>query len=467
MNIIKIDVAVIGAGTAGMSAFRAAKAAGKEVVLVESGPYGTTCARVGCMPSKLLIAAAQAAHDARKAECFGVRVGTVKIDGKAVMARVNQERNRFVGMAVDEVEALPASSKVKGDARFVSDNVLRVGDGTEIHATSIVIATGAKSVIPDDFKVFKDRLLISDDIFHWDDLPARVAVFGAGVIGIELGQALHRLGVHVRMFGEEGRLAAFTDPAIVDSATKIFQDEFYLDTVAKVIEKRLEGQEAVVTYTSLGKREVTERFDYVLVAIGRAPNVKDLGLDRTSLKLDKKGMPLFDRRTMQAGSSSIFMAGDASNDVPLLHEAADQGKIAGNNAAHFPTVVPGLRRTPLSVVFTDPALAMIGVPHKDLEPGTFVTGEISFEDQGRSRIMLKNQGLMHVYADRSTGRLVGAEFVGPAAEHIAHLLSWAVQQQLTLAQLLEMPVYHPVVEEGVRDALKDALAQLQGGVTIP
>lgn len=464
---IEVDVAVIGAGTAGMSAFRAAQSAGKKVLLIEGGPYGTTCARVGCMPSKLLIAAAQAAQDARKAGNFGVRLGEVEIDGKAVMARVDQERNRFAGMAVNEAEGLPAASKIKGYARFVSDHVLRVGDDVDVHATRIVIATGATSVIPDEFKVFKDRLVTSDDIFYWKDLPARVAVFGAGVIGLELGQALHRLGVHVRLFGEDGRLATFTDPAIIEYATKVFQDEFSLDTDAKVIDKRLDGDEAIITYRARDKQEITERFDYVLVAIGRAPDLQRLALENTTLELDEKGVPVFDRHTMQAGRASIFMAGDASRDVPLLHEAVDEGKLAGSNAAHFPEVAPGPRRTPLAVVFTDPGIGLVGARFKDLEPGTFVTGEIRFDDQGRSRIMLKNQGLMHVYADRSTRQLVGAEFVCPAAEHMAHTLSWAIQQKLTLAQLLEMPVYHPVVEEGMRDALKDALEQLAEDVTIP
>ncbi|WP_032826332.1 FAD-dependent oxidoreductase, partial [Bordetella holmesii] len=135
MKSLHTDIAVIGAGTAGLAAYRAARAAGKRAVIIEGGPYGTTCARVGCMPSKLLIAAAEAAHATRHTDAFGVRVaGPVTVDGQAVMARVKRERDRFVGFVLQGVENLPAEDKLHGYARFLSDRVLRVDDHTEVHA---------------------------------------------------------------------------------------------------------------------------------------------------------------------------------------------------------------------------------------------------------------------------------------------------------------------------------------------
>ena len=120
----------------------------------------------------------------------------------------------------------------------------------------------------------------------------------------------------------------------------------------------------------------------------------------------------------------------------------------------------GLRRAALGVVFTDPQLAVVGARFVDLAPGTFVVGTVSFENQGRSRVMLRNQGVLHVYADRASGHFVGAEMIGPDAEHIAHLLAWSLQAGMTIAQMLDMPFYHPVVEEGLRTALRDAAAKL-------
>lgn len=461
MKTLHTDIAILGAGTAGLAAYRAAKAAGKRALLIEGGPYGTTCARVGCMPSKLLIAAAEAAHQAAHTAPFGVHVeGEVTVNGEEVMDRVKRERDRFVGFVLEGVESIPAEDKIRGYARFESDTVLRVDDHTEIHASRVVIATGSRPSVPPPFRALGDRLVLNDDVFAWDDLPRRVAVFGPGVIGLELGQALARLGVEVRVFGVSGSLGGISDPQVRHSARKIFQQEFYLDPDARVLETQRVGDEVEVRYVTLDNSERTERFDYALVATGRRPNVDGLDLENTSLQLNAQGVPLFDRDTMQAGESAIFIAGDANADAPLLHEAADEGRIAGENAARYPEVRQGLRRAPLAVVFSDPQIALAGQGHARLTPGTFVTGEVDFGDQGRSRVMLKNRGLLHVYADIATGRFLGAEMVGPSAEHIGHLLAWAVQQELTVARMLEMPFYHPVIEEGLRTALRDAAAKL-------
>src|SRR6185436_1033136 len=127
MDILKVDVAVIGAGTAGLAAYRAARARGGRAVIIEGGPYGTTCARVGCMPSKLLIAAAEAAHAIGRAPRFGVHVDApVRVDGREVMARVKRERDRFVGFVLKGVDSIPAADRVRGHARFVDRNTLQV-----------------------------------------------------------------------------------------------------------------------------------------------------------------------------------------------------------------------------------------------------------------------------------------------------------------------------------------------------
>jgi len=462
MKTLHTDVAVIGAGTAGLGAYRAAVAAGKRALLIEAGQYGTTCARVGCMPSKLLIAAAEAAHTAAHGAPFGVHIdGTVRVDGREVMARVRRERDRFVGFVVEGVESIPAHDKLLGYARFVSDTVLRVDDHTEVHAASVVIATGSTPAVPPPFKALGDRVVVNDDVFYWDDLPRSVAVFGPGVIGLELGQALARLGVRVRVFGISGSLGGLSDPAVRDSARKAFQEEFYLDPDARVIDSVREGDAVKIRYVGLDNSERTETFDYVLVATGRRANVGGLDLKNTTLKLNLAGVPEYDRYTMQAGKSSIFIAGDANSDVPLLHEAADEGRIAGQNAAHYPHVTPGQRRAPMAVVFSDPQIGVVGTPYSRLQEGSFVIGEVDFGNQGRARVMLKNKGRLHVYADRASGRFLGAEMAGPSVEHLAHLLAWALQQGLTIDAMLEMPFYHPVVEEGLRTALRDAQAKLQ------
>ena len=121
----------------------------------------------------------------------------------------------------------------------------------------------------------------------------------------------------------------------------------------------------------------------------------------------------------------------------------------------------GLRRAPIGVVFTDPQIGIVGGGFRSLRPGSFATGQVNFEDQGRARILLQNKGLLNVYAETATGRFLGAEMLAPGGEHLAHLLAWALQNRMTIEQMLEMPYYHPVLEEGLRTALHDVNAKLK------
>lgn len=466
-----VDVAIIGGGTAGLGAYRAAKAHTDSVVLIEGGPFGTTCARVGCMPSKLLIAAAESVHQIEKAPKFGIHPqGNIEINGNEVMARVKSERDRFVGFVLEGVEEIPAQDKVLGYAKFIDEHTLQVGD-EKISAKRIVIATGSRPAYPAAWQEFGDRLIINDDLFEWDTLPRSVAVFGPGVIGLELGQSLHRLGVKVKVFGLGGQVGPLTDPQVMEYAKNAFQEEFYLDPQVTIESmKRIEGDNPQVQIQFINRNCELETFnaDYVLAATGRRANVDNLSIENANLALDDKGGPTADHFTLQTSAEHIFIAGDASNQIPLLHEAADQGRIAGDNAGRFPDVRAGLRRSPISAVFTDPQIAMVGETYKQLttrlgQCGCFATGEVSFEGQGRSRVMLRNKGLLHVYAEQGTGRFLGAEMMGPNAEHLAHLLAWAHQNQMTISQMLDMPFYHPVIEEGVRTALRDVNAKLKLG----
>ena len=457
MRTLDTDVAVIGAGTAGLAAYRAAKAAGRSAVLIEGGIHGTTCARVGCMPSKLLIAPAEAAHAVERFDAFGLR-GDVSVDGDAVMARVRRERDRFVGFVTQGVDAIPAADKLVGYAHFVDDTTLAVGDIT-INTRATVIATGSTTSYPPAWNALGDRLVTNETVFEWTTLPQSVAVFGPGVIGLELGQALHRLGVRIKVFGRGGGVGPLSDPELVAEARRVFGAEFYLDTDAHA-DVSLDGKQVAVRFRALDGETRTEHFDYLLAATGRKPNVAKLGLERTSVTRDAFGVPAFDRETMQCGALPIFIAGDANADVPLLHEAADEGRIAGDNAARFPDVHAGMRRSPLSVVFTDPQIAVVGGSWRHLRETAHVTGRVSFDDQGRARVMQRNRGRLHVYAEVPTGMLLGAEMIGPDAEHIGHLLAWSHQLGLTVGEMLKLPFYHPVVEEGLRTALRDAYAQL-------
>ena len=457
MSELSVKIAIIGAGTAGMAAYREARKFTESLALIEGGPFGTTCARVGCMPSKLLIAPAEARHRLQALPAFGISADAGTVDGRAVMQRVRDERDRFVGFVQDAISKFDPNHILRATARFEHDQLLALDDGRKVHAERIVIATGSRTNIPPPFHGAGDRLIVSDDVFDWEDLPASVAVFGAGVIGLELGQALHRLGVRVRLFGQDNLVGPLSDPKVRSYAAETFRAE--LPTTLDVKDTKIErdGDSVVIGFTDDVGNPQEERFDYLLAATGRRANVDNLGLDQTSLELDKRGVPVFEPMSMQAGSSHIFIAGDANDDLPLLHEAADEGRLAGENAGRYPDIFKRVRRTSLGIVFTDPQIAIVGQSHKDLvdRGDDIAIGEVSFEDQGRARVMLANKGLLRLYGDRTTDLLLGAEMIGPAAEHLAHLLAWSIQSRATVAEMLERPFYHPVLEEGVRTALRD------------
>jgi dihydrolipoamide dehydrogenase len=463
MKVYQTDVAVIGGGTAGLAAWREATRAGAHALLIEGGPYGTTCARVGCMPSKLLIAAADSARSVRLAPSFGVEASLNRIDGQAVMQRVRSERDRFVGFVLEGVENIPADQRLQGYARFLKPNLLQVGEEIQIEAKTVVIATGSSPSLPPLLQGLGDRLVDNEGLFNWLDLPRSVAVFGAGIIGLELGQALHQLGVRIHLFGARGGVAGLNDPLVKAEAIRLFSAEFPFQPDAQV--EKVERTEAgvSVTYRSEAGNLVSESFDCVLAATGRKPNLGNLGLENLDLTVSAQGVPHFDALTMQVGDLPVFLAGDVNSDRPLLHEAADEGRIAGHNAAMWPQIQPGHRRSPIAVVFTHPQVAMIGQRYDQLDLSCTAIGEVSFANQGRSRVILENAGLLRIYADYRTRRLLGAEMMGPRAEHLAHLLAWAHQQQLTIDAMLEMPFYHPVIEEGVRTALQATHKALQAG----
>jgi dihydrolipoamide dehydrogenase len=188
--------------------------------------------------------------------------------------------------------------------------------------------------------------------------------------------------------------------------------------------------------------------------------VDELRLDRLGLDLDSRGLPPFDHETMQVDGLPIFIAGDVNDYRPVLHEASHEGIVAGHNALQK-SPVRFKRKTPLVIAFSDPNICAVGASWEEIKEKGPAIGTAHF-DGSREIIMLRDQGIIRVYGDGKTGRLLGAEMVAPGGEHLAHLLAWSIQQERTVFDLLAMPFYHPAVEESVRKALKDLADKVQG-----
>ncbi|RKE50506.1 MULTISPECIES: dihydrolipoyl dehydrogenase [unclassified Sphingomonas] len=455
MTKLTCDVAIIGAGTAGLAAERSARRNGAKTLLIDEGFGGTTCASVGCMPSKLLIAAGNAMHAVEHASVFGVEASG-KVDGVAVMARVRKERDAFVAGVETSIDKLPEEVKIEARAKFAGATILSLSDGSEVHAKSVVIATGSSPASPEMFDGVRDRVLTNESIFDLKDLPNSLGVIGAGALGLELAQAMARLGVDTMVFDTGETIGGLKDRHVAEAYHAILSREM---PILLGVELTVEPDGDGVKLAWSGSASGEQRFDYLLVATGRPPRIKGIGLETTGLALNDHGMPDYDCETMQCGTAPIFIAGDADHDRAVLHEASAEGMIAGRNAASYPEVTPGKRTVPFAITFTHPNVAVIGKIAKDDDADT-VIGTASYDDQGRAKVEACNAGLVRFYADRRDGRLTGATMAGPAVEHSAHLIAWAIQSGWTATEVLDLPIYHPTFEEGMKGALRSICSEV-------
>lgn len=448
-----VEVAIIGAGSAGLYALSQVKRQTDDFILINSGPYGTTCARVGCMPSKSLIHIAGYYHSRKHFEKSGIQNGeSLKVSIPEVLQRVRDQRDFLVnGNIKNGIERL-GDKVLDGKAEFVDSNTLIVGDDTII-AQKIIIATGSSPVYDPKWEAFKEHILTTDELFEQKDLPPSLGVLGLGVVGLEMGQALARLGIKITAVHSKKFIGGLSDPKVNNTMIKQCEEEFDIWFGARAALSKAGDK---VNITS-GDREVL--VDKVLVAIGRKPNLDALRLDRLGIVLDKRGMPNFNANTMQIEDLPIFIAGDVNGDRPLLHEAADEGRIAGYNVIKPKKKFQ--RKVPLSIVFTDPNIAFIGKDYKEIkDDDSVVIGSFDFTKQSRAMLMNTNAGIARLYVQKSDGKLLGAQIAAPHGEHLAHHLAWAMEHEFTVHDILQLPFYHPTVEEGLYMLLLDCMKKI-------
>lgn len=449
----EVDVAIIGAGSAGLFALSQVRRKTDNFVLIDGGELGTTCARVGCMPSKVFIQVADDYHRRLLFERQGIDgADELTVDIPAAMEHVQDLRDVFVDRTLGATDALDQEHLIDGYARFIDDHTIEV-NGEQYRAGAVVIATGTVPIIPQPWQSFRDDIITTDELFELEDLPASMAVIGLGSIGLEIGQALSRLGVDVTGVDLLELVAKLHDPVVNELAVETVSKDFplWLGEAAQ-----LEKVDGGVRVKSGNNEVVVEK---VLASLGRRPNFDQLGLENTSLQLDDNGVPQFNNETLQCGDTSIYIAGDVNMDRPLLHEAGHEGRVAGYNAVRN-SAVAFRRKTALAITFCDPNVATVGAQLNELDESKIAVAEMQFNPVGRALIIGKNRGVLRVYVNRSDGRVLGAAMACVKGEHLAHLLAWSIQQGMTVFDMLKMPYYHPVIEEALQGALYGVLAEL-------
>lgn len=459
------DVVIIGAGTAGQTAYQQVVKKTDNVLVINAGEWNTTCARVGCMPSKLLATAGKLAHKCQISAKFGI-FNQTQIDGATVMQHLQHERDNFTASAQKVVDAWPAQHKLQGFAHFIDQNTLSVSDQTNdsangqlnhkiIKTKTTIIATGSTPTIPAGWKdTLGDKVLTSDDVFELKNLPESIAVLGTGAIGLELAQALGRLGVRVYLFGRQALVSGLTHPELRQQATELMAQDMTLVMQSAITQVALKNNQVKIQYQKDDQQHQLS-VDYLLCATGRSANIAALQLESIDSKYSQFKPEMIDIQSRQLDELPIFIAGDAGTLRAIQHEAANAGRIAGKNAVSYPSVKRFAQYAPLAIVFLDPQMAIAGLSHTALlkDKIDFKSASVSFARQGRATVLAENYGALHVFACPKSLKVLGAEILGPDAEHLAHLLAWSIQQKLSVNDLLAMPFYHPVIEEGLRTAL--------------
>lgn len=454
------DIIIIGAGTAGIAAYKEAIKHTQNILIINDGPWDTTCARVGCMPSKVLISTANRAHEINTVNAVGLKLNPI-LDTSNVMQHVRQLRDRFTTATLKDVNGWNVAHKISGQAQFINAQTIEV-NGQHYQSKSFIIAVGSTPSINEEWKKsIADRLISSDQIFELEKLPKSIAVIGSGVIAIELAQAMHRLGVKTDIFARSRKVGSLSSPHLQDLAQEILTQELniHFQVLPEKLERTIEGVH--LEYIKNGQPQHLD-VDYVLLATGRRSYLHTLKLAAIDTAFESlQDLPI-DSKTKQLKDLPIFIIGDAHTTTPLQHEAAAEGRGAVENCLNFPKLKNLKTLTPLGIVFSSPEMASVGKNFKQLsqENIEFVIGIVDYSRQGRAIVLGKNQGAAEIYVDKKTRKILGAELFIHSAEHLAHLLAWIIDENLTLDEALNKPFYHPTLEEGLRTALKHARRQL-------
>ncbi len=455
---LQTDVAVIGAGTAGIGAFAELGRLGRSRVLIDHGPLGTTCARVGCMPSKAALHAGQ-----QWATLHKLLNGAPPPAGAQrpidLWRHARATRDMLAGNTAERTRSAAGDNLLMGRARFTGPTTLDV-EGRRIEARAVIVATGSSPVVPGFLAGLGDKVLTTDTLFDLDELPASIGMLGLGAIGLEMGLALARLGVRVVAGDMKPLPAGIVDPEIGQAAIERFAPELTM-WLGQPMQARADGGRITV---SAGDGQ-SEQVDLVLAALGRSPRLEGLDLAAAGVPLDDKGRPRLDADGLRAGDARVIFAGDVNGVRPLMHEAVDEGLFAARLAAQMIDGRAGdapARRVPIGIVFSDPDIGAVGLAHDQLDAASTVIGSARGAANGRAQVLGAPDDLLRVYAHARSGRLLGASLIASHGEHLTHLLAWAVQRGETAEQLLELPYYHPTMEELLQSALKDVARQVGG-----
>jgi len=450
------DIIVIGGGPGGYNtAIRAGQLGLSAACIDKRGSFGGTCLNIGCIPSKALLHASERFHEAQSEFAdLGIKA-TVELDLPTMMAR----KDKVVGELTKGVEFLFKKNKVEGivgEAKITGPGKVEVKtkEGTRtLTAKNIVIATGSDVAKLPGVTIDEKQIVSSTGAIALKDVPKRLLVVGAGVIGLELGSVWRRLGSEVTVVEFLDRITPGMDGEIGKAFQRILGKQgftFQLSTKVTGVEKTKTGLKVTVEPAAGGEKSVIET-DIMLVAIGRVPYTAGLGLEEAGVALDKRGRVVTDTH-YRTNVPGIWAVGDVREGPMLAHKAEDEAvaaaEIIAGKAGHVNyDAIP-------SVVYTAPEVASVGKTEEELKVAgvAYKVGKFPFTANARAKTIAATEGLVKIIADAATDKVLGCHIVGPEAGNIIAEVVLAMEFGASSEDIARTCHSHPTLTEAVRQA---------------
>ena len=447
------DVIVIGAGPGGyVCAIRCAQLGLKTACVEARDTLGGTCLNIGCIPSKALLHASHALHEAEHNFAkMGLKGAAPKVDWKGMLAY----KDDVIGQNTKGIEFLFKKNKVdwiKGFGSIPAAGQVKVGDTTHT-AKSIIIASGSTPSTLPGIEVDEKIVVTSEGALALGKVPKKMVVIGAGVIGLELGSVYARLGAEVEVIEYLDTITPGMDSEVAKNFQKILSKQGLKFTLGAAVQGvKTTKTNATVSY-KLKKDDSDHQVvaDVVLVATGRKPYTEGLGLDALGVELSERGQIKTDGH-WQTNIKGVYAIGDCIAGPMLAHKAEDEGMavaevVAGKHGHVNYGVIPG-------VVYTNPEVASVGATEEMLkaEGRAYKVGKFSFMGNGRAKANFAADGFVKILADKDTDRILGAHIIGPAAGDLIHEVCVAMEFGASAQDLALTCHAHPTFSEAVREA---------------
>lgn len=458
----KFDVVVIGGGPGGyVAAIRSAQLGLKTACIDKwvnkegKGVFGGTCLNVGCIPSKALLESTHKYHDAKEHfQDIGIKVKDVSMDVSAMMARKDQiVKNLTVGVA--GLFKANGVTPFEGTGKLLADKQVEVtdhsGNKQVLAANHVIIASGSVPVEIPPARTQGDIIVNSTGALEIQEVPKRLGVIGAGVIGLELGSVWNRLGSEVVVLEAMDSFLAGVDQQIAKEAQKQFKKQgMDIRLGAMVTGSEVKGNEVTVTYKdSTGEQQVV--FDKLIVAVGRRPYTEGLLADNSGVELDERGFVKVDD-LCQTSKAGVWAIGDVVPGPMLAHKASEEGivvveRIAGQKAQMNYDLIP-------SVIYTHPEVAWVGQSEEALKAQgiPYHVGTFPFAAVGRAMANNDTEGFVKIIAHAETDRILGAFVIGPIAGDLVQQCVIAMEFGSSAEDLGMIIFSHPTVSEAVHEA---------------